>query len=1030
MDFRKAFILAVLAATLWGTPQNMKIVGQAPPMKKGPQVRFSRAGKVIPSRYNFGVNRDGCLKRRLTEPLHLRFLVARVEFQPDHNTRSTGDGTMNLAPADSFPYPIDPTPHNFWYFAAQMKALRNYWLLVSDSLIYIDYDIFPIPGDDEAYRLPDSMAYYGPNGWFGDNLSARMGAFFQDAWELVVSEEPSIDLHSYDAFILFHAGTDMQNDIGSIEYYHQWDPETFVPSPDDLPTGVITFDSPVVDGVISEGLIAPEYVSQDGQIVAMNGVMAHECGHLLGLVDLYSTYDFSSAVGYFSLMDNGHILGVQVQIDSLIYPVYGALPTYPSAWDRAFLGIEPPIAVSDSGTYNVGACEFVHSDTTILKIPINEYEYYLVECRSAVGDGRPVALKEDSSTGVVQGIVDYDTDELLPFYDYLLPGSGMLIWHIDEAVAYMDYTGDGKNNFDENTLQWDRERRFVSLVEADGIPGFGYYYGYYGDSLDFFFAGNNDAFTPTSHPATRANDGAYTGIHIDNIGAQGVLMLCRVWRELGYPLWQRITGYPVELAPAVADVNGDGSEEIAVAVSNALLAWRADGEKLIPNNDTLGLIDFSGDTAHYPFPVAAILDTDIVVSPVFADIDGNGIEEIVVATKSGRFYGFDPIDDNGDGRADQSVAIQLDGIPSGTPIAADIDTASVGEEMLIYCSNGMIELISGSGDILWEIDSRGYNDGLAILDDSLLFITAENVKGRLYRWRIGSSSYDNFVQTDENGLSAPILCDIDNDGAPDIIFTSDDGYIYSYSTELLPKTDFPVSVGDSNLSAPIAIDIDDDGYKEIIFSSSNKIYAVRHSGILEENFPAKVLGYSVSYSSPPSSADVNGDGEPDIVQGSALGNVYAFDRFGRLIDGFPLSANSIETKIIASDVDGNNHNELVVASMDGSLSLFSLPESRALPPASALLAPNGTILDNPYQWPNPGGEVVHIRFGLREAVSTVSLAVFTQDGLRVAQLEIPNPLVGEPNEMDWNTVGVPSGIYYGVLTASGEKKIIKMAIVK
>ena len=134
MNFRKAFIFAALAATLWGTPHNIKIVGQAPPIKEGPHPRFSQAGKVIPNRYNFGMNRDGRLKRRLTEPLHLRFLVARVEFQPDHNTRSTGDGTMNLAPADSFPYPIDPTPHNFWYFAAQMKALRNYWLLVSDSL--------------------------------------------------------------------------------------------------------------------------------------------------------------------------------------------------------------------------------------------------------------------------------------------------------------------------------------------------------------------------------------------------------------------------------------------------------------------------------------------------------------------------------------------------------------------------------------------------------------------------------------------------------------------------------------------------------------------------------------------------------------------------------------------------------------------------------------------------------------------------------------------------------------------------------
>jgi hypothetical protein len=93
------------------------------------------------------------------------------------------------------------------------------------------------------------------------------------------------------------------------------------------------------------------------------------------------------------------------------------------------------------------------SGTTIVKIPINEYEYLLVENRQAMPTNHGMNLKADPYTGVILGLLDSETSRFTGAYDFLLPGSGLLIWKVNERIAYMDYVGNGKNNFLNNTLQ-------------------------------------------------------------------------------------------------------------------------------------------------------------------------------------------------------------------------------------------------------------------------------------------------------------------------------------------------------------------------------------------------------------------------------------------------------------------------------------------------------------------------------------------------------------------------------------------------
>jgi len=261
----------------------------------------------------------------------IKILVLRVEFLkevPD-NPRTTGD--QFVAEEGHF---IDPAPHNKAYFNSHMTALRNYWYAVSDTTLDLDWDIFPRE-DSVAFRLPVHMSYYGAEGDSGwTDPRDQLGHFFIDAITLADTSDPLIDFSLYDAVIIFHAGSDQQNNIPFI-----------YDTPDDFYTGFIIMAEPVMvdNGTvqITEGTLMPETASQDNRITALNAVMAHEFGHQLGLIDLYNTSNFMTQVGDFALMDNNG-LSVGVQLSDDFSSVGGTIPVMPCAWSRAFLGFNVP----------------------------------------------------------------------------------------------------------------------------------------------------------------------------------------------------------------------------------------------------------------------------------------------------------------------------------------------------------------------------------------------------------------------------------------------------------------------------------------------------------------------------------------------------------------------------------------------------------------------------------------------------------------------------------------------------------------
>ncbi len=498
-------------------------------------------------------------------PDTFRVLVLRLEFQADDDARTTGDGSFDLRDLETFQaeegHDIDAAPHDRGFLERHMKALQNYWWAMSGGALSLASDVFP-SGNEDAYRLPREMAHYGFETTLGGIIEA-IEALVADAVGVADAGVEAIDWSRYDAFVLFHAGADWQGDtVGAGD------------TPADLPTAWVRLGAPVRAGPrdIFDVIIVPETVSQDGIIGAINGVFVHEFGHQLGLPDLYDTTGFETAVGLFALMDSGGDTGGT--INDLF--VWGILPAALSAWERLWFGWSDPAEIGPGESVDLVASTAiagVHdpppgSDVAIIRI--GEEQSFLVEFRSDDLDGDPsVSLFWEE--GVIDGTGALIGGEKVRTYEYdaLLPSSGVLIWHLDTAVAGADPDGNGLTNLEENTLQFDRLRRFLDIEEADGLQELGWVPGYLGTADDFW---RPEPVGPTrfgsrTTPSTDSWSGATTGLEFKISDHASPLA-----RRLTVTSRSDLTGWAAPLtdpAPGISvpwmiDPDGDGQPIVAV----------------------------------------------------------------------------------------------------------------------------------------------------------------------------------------------------------------------------------------------------------------------------------------------------------------------------------------------------------------------------------------------------------------------------------------------------------------------------------
>jgi M6 family metalloprotease-like protein len=983
----------------------------------------------------------------------VRLLAIRVEFQPDNDPRSTGDGTFDYSPWDGATF--DGPPHDREYFELHMTALENYFESVSYGGLDIEFDVVPA-GDTTAYRLPYDMGYYHDYSedpyWYVDQVER----FTRDAFAAADTND-TIDFSQYDGYVLFHAGSDWQSDIN-------------YDSPFDLPDAHISLGDSISvnDGAwaIWDAAIMPETSSQDGLSVVMNGTLAHEVGHILGLPDLYNTGNFFPAIGDWGIMDSGGRIGMATPWGY----AYGLIPGAPCAWSKEYMGwVDPVVLVDDQEDVEVKASSARGPGYRLFKIPVTETEYFLIENRlDDLGGDNLVAIEQER--GVVLGPVDPDCP--LPIcpvnheYDFLMPGPGLIIYHIDDTrviPGLMPY----------DTVNSDWRRLGVAIEEADGIWDLGNWNSFYwtGNAYDPFYAANNDSFSWDTYPSTANNLGGRTYLSITGISDPDTVMTMDVRFDRWKPGWPVDLGEPVVATPRVADLDGDGLDEIVVAgAEGTIYAWRADGTPVVPLCGTFG--EFARVSGAIEMP------------PALADIDGNGDLEVIVATAAGSLHVWDHVDSNGDGLAEPHGGlwpVAIDGAASCAPLAAELDSRA-GLEIAVASRGGSVTVVGADGA---HIAASPYVFGHLVLEDISMAAGPLDDDG-LDELVFTTTNRGWVVAMDGDGTPVPgwpplsgidpastgrlVLGDLDlaPDGRAEVVLALDDGTIHVLDARGRELTGWPIDAGADVAARPALADLDEDGMLEVLVTSGDShVRSYRWNGVLVEEWPLTVSpgdSAGVAFTASPLVGDIDGNGVLDVVALSPGGNASAWDGVsGDLLQGWPLSADAGRATPWIGDADDDGELDVLTVGGGGRILFYRMPSSWDVGPFvwpteggtpdgramyDAELAPveapeDGRLLsgERTYCYPNPArGEDLRVRFYLERAAD-VEVTVLDLTGEVVASFDMAG--VRSANEVVWEADGVPGGLYivrveaFDPEASSGtgrepvsETKLMKVAVVR
>lgn len=994
----------------------------------------------------------------------LRVLALRVEFQPALAGDSVStSGLFDRRTRQQFlaqeGHLVDPAPHTLKYFESHLAALDRYYQAVSNGKVKIIGDVWP-KVDSASYRLPVRQAYYGSKGPYADSgVIVEISHFFRDAIRLADSSSPEINFSAYQSVCIFYAGSDRQDDIlGN--------------TPNDFFTGFLRLgDSVLVDSgrkAITEGLVVPESPSQDNRIVGLNATLAHEFGHQLGLIDIYNTVNKITQVGDFSLMDN-NAADVAAQLDftsvgGQVVLASGLLPVYPDAWSRAFLGFLDTLAVT-RGPVNLAllAAELQRSATEAVKIPISEQEYFLVENRAVDFDSYPgSALKVDSVTGVVLGPArpEGDSSVFTNEYDALLPGSGLLIWHVDEGVAgeigCYDNLGNPFTKFECNTVNTDPQRRFLELKEADGIVDFGgdYYTGEFGSAEDMFWAPKNTAFTPASNPSSRNSFGGQTGISVTGIGPPDTLMSFSIASDYLLPGWPQYTAaFSPKESPVVGDLKGDGTEEVLGISGPFLLAWNPDGSKFIPSGFERKRLALNGDTLTFPFAVFGV-DTNAFTNPnaIFrsgpmgADVNNDGKKEVFAGSATGALWGFAPVDKNND-----SLADLLPGFPKylkrGGLTCLLVGKIGSFSNPLIFAGTSLGEgyLVDGTGVVRDSNQLEGPVIGAALDTSGNLYITTDrNDSVFVYRGLHPSAGWPKGFAADT--ISAPVLAQ--GDSGLWLAFTTGGGKLYLLDANGNLASGFPISLGTATLPQPIWTH-SPAGEPVLLLAYDNKIVAYQTDGLLVADFPKSVDAQRPSGGSVPILANLQlRETGTDMLCVLPTGNLY-FPRTlereaafylgtGAGVAAFPAVTRSgrIFVRDTSGFVYGYNVPGFGLDSLAWRQKNHDFAGTNFLPKGSVSLPAGGALVADQsfYNYPNPvtGGRTA-LRYRLT-APARATLSVYDMAGNRIREPVAVPAEVGNDNEVPLDCSGLAAGVYLCRLEVSSpaKKEVVfcKVAVVK
>ncbi len=372
-----------------------------------------------------------------------------------------------------------------YLFATEGVSLKTYYLENS----YGQMDVQPgpmggvVPAGNEWFRAKKPMTYYGE----GVRILERYRELVREACE---AADATVDFSQYDRdkdgvvdhIFLIHAGND-QAFTGIIDYDIQ---SLLIPGVNAI------YDDVRVD---TAAIVAEEPDFEHPHL----GIYFHEFFHDFGAPDIY---------GFFR-GPHDHKWGLMGAFGPYQGPLEfgvgnGLEPSHITGylkWDfdarpqNGRLGWIQPVQITENQKIDVPSFALGPKDNILFKIDVHPSrklangettEFFLIENRN----------KTSGAT-----------------FDTYLPESGILIWHIDETNPYPMGTYDASHQvWLEDPTDPEHLGIYADFIDVFTIT----------DGAAYSLDDGHTAFTPSTLPNSKANDGTNTGISITNIGAEGL----------------------------------------------------------------------------------------------------------------------------------------------------------------------------------------------------------------------------------------------------------------------------------------------------------------------------------------------------------------------------------------------------------------------------------------------------------------------------------------------------------------------------
>ncbi|MFO0582932.1 MAG: FG-GAP-like repeat-containing protein [Anaeromyxobacter sp.] len=185
---------------------------------------------------------------------------------------------------------------------------------------------------------------------------------------------------------------------------------------------------------------------------------------------------------------------------------------------------------------------------------------------------------------------------------------------------------------------------------------------------------------------------------------------------------------------------------------------------------------------------------------------------------------------------------------------------------------------------------------------------------RLVAFRSDGSVLSGFpVSLGANAVGAPASADMDGDGKPEVAVATEDGRLWLV-TGGGPVPGFPVKLGAALRAGPSFADVDGDGRPEVLVGDpAGRVHALRKDGRPAKGWPA-AAGRSPVTTSVSSSRFAGG---PSFAYGCEDGRVHVLDGAGKERKGFPLvTAFTVSGAPVFADLDDDGEIDLLAASQD------------------------------------------------------------------------------------------------------------------